>query len=204
MPKIEKEPTLAGLTFDDIKDLTAAGLPYAQIKELAESGFSAEQIMDLAGTAPKSASGGGLSKEDLQEILKANQEGKYRQNIRTPGISAFSYPEGDVKRPKPTLSRETFVNGGRQREDQLTPLEIDAYNSVRRSCSARNGLWTAEIRQNGTKPQLHITLPTGSDTRPHEPIALICRELNDGPAAVDPLSLAARVAELEAKLGASA
>lgn len=193
-----KEPNFAGLTFDELKDIAAAGMPLDQAKELAKAGFSAEQLLELAGTLPKGQ--GGLSRADLEAIVKAGSDGKYKQNVQHPGISAYSYPEGDVKRPKPVLKRVTFNNGHREDPEQLTPAEIDAYNSVSRSCSARNEAWKAVVRKNGSTEELHILLPTGLNDRPNESIPQICRELMAGPEAVTQASLAARVAELEAKL----
>lgn len=199
----EKDATLGGLTFEEVRDIAAAGLPIDQIKDLAKAGFSAEQLLELAGSMPKGGAAGGFTRDDIERLIKSGSDGKYRQNMQHPGISAFSHPEGDVKRPKAAL-RPTWVNGHLENPEQLSPAEIDAYNSITRSCSARNGQWTATVKRNGSKEELHIILPTGVDTRPNEPIPVICRELKDGPAAVDPISLAQRVAELEAKLAASA
>lgn len=197
-----KEATLAGLTFEELKDIAAAGMPIDQAKELAKAGFSAEQLLDLASSLPRS--GGGLSKDDLESIVRAGSDGKYRQNAQHPHISAFSYPEGDVKRPKPTLTRTVFVNGHREDPEQLTPAEIDAYNSITRSCTARDGDWMAEVKRHGSTEALHIKLPISLDKKPHESIAVWCRELAQGPSAVDPISLAQRVAELEAQVAGKA
>lgn len=208
----EKDATFAGLSFDEIKDLTAAGLPLDQIKELGKAGFTAEQMMELAGTMPKSA--GGLSKQDLIDVqvaassaaaeagAKETRKVLHPQNAQHPGISAFSHPEGEVKQPKPPL-RTTFVNGHREDAEQLTPMEIEAYNAISRGFSARDGQWVCDVRRNGKTEELHIKLPVGMDTKPNEPIALIMRELSMGKAAVDPISLAERVAELERQLASA-
>lgn len=193
----KKDALIAGLTFDDVRDLTAAGLPLDQIQSFAEAGFSAEQLMELASSTPKTSSG--FSREDIQEIIKAGQDGKYRQNVQHPAISAFSYPEGEVKRKKAEL-RPTWVNGHPEDAEMLTPGEIDAYNSITRSCTAREGQWSATVKRNGSKEELHIALPVSMDAKPNEPIAIICRELKDGPAAVDAVALTERLAAAEAQI----
>jgi hypothetical protein len=57
----------------------------------------------------------GITKDDLKEILDANSKGIQKalkpENEFHPGISAFSYPEGDVKHPKPDLPFQFWYNG---------------------------------------------------------------------------------------------
>ena len=152
----------------------------------------------------------------MQEIVtgaskaaaEAGSEGMRRvlhpQNAQHPHVSAFSYPEGNIVRPKPLLLRETYFCGSRCREDQLTPREIDHLNAITGSMSAREGRWTADIIGVGKNEQLHIVVPCKSiDDRMNLPsLELICLELAQGQAAVDPLSLAERVRALEAQLKA--
>jgi hypothetical protein len=206
------------LTYDELKDIAAAGMTPDDARKLAFDGFSAEQILDLAQAMPKGGSGGGggLSKQDLQDIVtgaskaaaEAGSEGMRRvlhpQNAQHPHVSAFSYPEGNIAHPKPTLLRETYFCGSRCREDQLTPREIDLLNAITGSMSAREGRWTADITGVGKNEQLHIVVPCKSiDDRMNLPsLELICVELAQGQAAVDPLSLAERVRALEAQLKA--
>jgi hypothetical protein len=130
-----------------------------------------------------------------------------KQNPNYNEVSPFTYPEGERMRPKPKLQRSTFFCGGREREEQLTPTEIDLYNRFSTTHSARGGTWTAELRQNGSAQELHINVPARSiDERMNLPngLSLILLELLDGPAAADATRLAERVAELEKKLAAVA
>lgn len=155
----------------------------------------------------------GLTPEVLEALLarvsQSNQQGmkdaltKEREH---PRVSAFSYPEGDIARPKPTLARETYFNGSRELEEALTPAEIDAYNAITRSTTARAGRWKADLRQNGTAHELHVSVPAKSlDDRISLPssLLLILKELVDGPAAVDVAALAAQVKVLQAQLAAA-
>ncbi len=123
-------------------------------------------------------------------------------------VSAYSYPEGDLKRPKPTFlkgpngrPREVFFNHHREREEDLTPAEIDAYNAITKSCEARDGRWTATVKANA----LYVNIPSfTSDDRQdmHNGLVLNLRELANGPKAVDLVDLVAEVADLRRQLAA--
>ena len=52
------------------------------------------------------------------------------ENIHHPGISAFSYPEGDQAHPKPDLQCKIFWVGYDLRPETLTPQEIDLLNRL--------------------------------------------------------------------------
>lgn len=215
MANTDKEALLGGLTFDEVKQLTARGLPLDQIKDLGRAGFTFDQIDELADNLPRGS--GGLSKEDLTDVVtaatrsaaEAGSEGMRRvlhpQNAQHPHISAFSHPEGNIAHPKAALTRTSYFCGARLREDQMTPREIDLVNAIDRSYTARDGRWTADVVGVGKNEALHLFVPCKSiDDRMNLPsLELVCLELVKGQAAVDPLSLAARVAELEKQLAAA-
>lgn len=58
---------------------------------------------------------GGITKDDLAAILDANSKGIQKalkpENEFHPGVSAFSYPEGDVAHPKKDLPFQFWYNG---------------------------------------------------------------------------------------------
>ena len=159
---------------------------------------------------------GGLGAEDLKAILASQTEAQRQiaeaarpvrhSNPDHLHVSAFSYPEGDLKRPKPTFisgkngrPREVFFNHHREREEDLTPAEIDAYNALTQSCEARDGRWTAVVKANA----LFVTIPSyTSDDRQdmHNGLVLNLRELAEGPKAVDVTTMAAEIAELKQRL----
>ena len=116
---------------------------------------------------------------------------------------------GRYGHPKPKLIFETFFCGGIQREDWLTPMDIELFNRFDKSTTARDGRWTATLARDGTRKTLHIAVPyRGADTRSDlPPLSSILLELLLGPAAADPVQqiqmiaeLQRRVVELEAKL----
>lgn len=204
MAKRESDvPAIAGLSFDELQECLLLGATLEQVRELAEGGFGYSQIRQLSNTLGQAKSQGArLSAADLKGILQEQRKALKPENATHPGISAFSYPEGDVARPKPALRRETFFNGIREDVEALTPAEVEMYNRFEGTRTARNGMWTAEVRRNGSSEQLFITNePKTLDGRQALPaISLILRELLDGEEAVNPDTLAQRVAELEAKI----
>lgn len=140
-----------------------------------------------------------------QQTLAQQQRVTRPENAQDPGISAFSYPEGEVARPKPRLRRDTYCNHVKQYEDLLTPAEIESFNSFTHNCTARSGMWVAKIEQNGTTERLFIDFPVKTpDDRMNLPngLTLILAELRGGPRAVDVGSMAQRIAELEALVAA--
>jgi hypothetical protein len=120
---------------------------------------------------------------------------------------------GKFGHPKPKLKHETFFCGGIQREDWLTPMEIDLFNQFEKSTTAREGRWTATLSRDGTRKVLHIALPyRGADVRAElPPLTTILLELIYGPAIADPMQqlqmitdMQKQIAALEAKLAAPA
>lgn len=151
----------------------------------------------------------GLSAEQLDAILKSNAQSVQKalkpENPTAPNVSAYN-PEGGAKAtlsytaPDGTVRpRKTFFVGARMDEDLLTPLEIALFNRFTTSKTARNGQWTATIKQNGNDQELHVFVPHKEmDQRLDLPngLFLILRELLDGPNATNHESLASEVEAL--------
>lgn len=183
--------------------------------KIAELDRLIEQQKARLASMPSST---GLSGDDLRAILASQTEAQRQiaeasrpvrhSNPDHTHVSAFSYPEGDLKRPKPTFlpgssgkPREVYFNHHREREEDLTPGEIDAYNAITKSCEARDGRWTAVVKSNA----LFVTIPSfTSDDRQdmHNGLVLNLRELADGPKAVDLVDVVAELAELRKQLAA--
>ena len=145
----------------------------------------------------------------LERVGQANatamRQSLRRENPNYNEVSVFTYPEGEMARPKPKLTREVLFCGQRAHEDQLTPAEIELFNRFDQSKTARNGTWEADILRRGKRELLVINLPVkGLDRLMELPngLSLILLELLDGAAAADPISLIRRVEELEKKLAA--
>jgi hypothetical protein len=133
-----------------------------------------------------------------RELVNASRQVRH-SNPDHEHKSVFSHPEGDLKRPKNKLTHETFLNHSREREEALTPAEIDAYNAIQHPCEARDGTWTVTIKRN----QKFINVPSfTTDQRSDLPngLVLILRELSHGTKGVDPAEMLLRIAALEAQL----
>lgn len=159
-----------------------------------------EQKARMAAQTPAPAAG--LTGEDLKAILSATKaEQDQTRSVRHSNadhthVSAFSHPEGDLKAPKATFTRETYFNNHREREDECTPAEIDAFNAITQDCSARQGTWKARL----DRGRLLVEVPSYTmDDRMNLPdgLVLILRELANGTKAVTPADMAVRIAELE-------
>lgn len=150
---------------------------------------------------------GGLSAEQLETVLKSSAEATRKalkpENAQHPDVSAFN-PEGERDHPRPKLRRKTFWAGTELDADELDRDEIELMNSFEHSCEARNGAWRADLKRTATDgtAELHFTFPSkNTDDRMDLPsMKLMLRELHGGTKAVDPDSLAKRVAELEKQL----
>lgn len=169
----------------------------------------ADALLKLADRLENFSEGGpsgGINAEQLSTILTENAKSTRKamrpENERHPDISALN-PEGERDHPRPKLARKVFFAGIELKADDLSRTEIELLNSFTHNCTARNGLWKAEIKQTGSGGELHLHLPVATtDDRMDLPngFTLIVRELLGGAKAVDSESLAQRVAELEKQL----
>jgi hypothetical protein len=205
MAKELAEPTLGFLNAAQLSEILALGASFDHVAQLAEAGFGYEHIKQLAPSLKVATSAGGLTAADLKALLDGQRKAMRPENETHPGISAFSYPEGDRDRPRPELKRPTYFAGGLQREDSLTPLEIDLFNRFETTRSSRNGRWRALLKQNGSAQELYIDIADAKSLDGRiglPPLTSILRELLDGEEAANPDLLFARVTELEAKIRA--
>lgn len=104
--------------------------------------------------------------------------------------------------PKPALRYETFFCGGRQREDQLTPLEIELFNAFEASRESRDGAWQAILSRDGLKKRLAVNVPAAylDDMMSLPPLTQILSELLYGSEIANPDLAMARILELEKKI----
>ena len=165
---------------------------------------------DLAALVSK-MSGGSTGGNDqlaaaIMKLANEHTRGKRPENAINPRISEFSHPEGEEARPKAKLRRETFFCGVKQSDEQLTPLEIDLFNAISESKSARKGLWTAncEVPTNGSRGRLIVNIPASSadDLTGVYALPSILTELATGQDATDVGKLMSQMAEMKAQIDA--
>jgi hypothetical protein len=85
-----------------------------QLKSLMESAktpsMSPEQIADIAANAAAKA--------------------KMPENKQHPGVSVFSHPEGELKRPKAKLKCRMFLGGAPIENSTIDPQEVESLNKI--------------------------------------------------------------------------
>lgn len=175
--------------------VTSAPATTVEVAPPPEPQSAMEMMMTaLVGAFSKVAMTPDAMRDILMEVGKSNAEmakaARWPENAIAPGISAYSYPEGDVARPKPKLGRDTYFCGVREQETWLTPSEILAYNAIAEPRVARGGSWRAELKRGaamGAKEELFIWVPKETvDQRMDLPVLhLILHELNGGPSTQD-------------------
>lgn len=169
-----------------------------------------DRLEQLIMALPAAMAGLALNPSQLREIIQGAVEGttqkRILENTIHPHISAYSYPEGDIARPKPKLIRKTYFCGIEEKEDRLSPGEIDAYNAIVEPREARGGAWRAKImraRHLGDPGELQVFVPAASvDQRMMLPgsLTLILLELNGGPSSSDVVVLLRQIETLKAML----
>lgn len=129
--------------------------------------FSAEQFEQLIGVlASTRQSGAGITSDDLKDILTgatqvtaaAMQKAMKPENQDHPGISCFSYPEGDQKHPKPTLPYELFWNGY---PVHMFP-ETQTWREMELLCALEPGEYTV-LMKDGSKMSISAKAETDAD-----------------------------------------
>jgi hypothetical protein len=166
--------------------------------------MTGEQFTQLLDAIKASSTGDGSAAEAMMAMVQAQQRTVRQSNAYTPGISPFSYPEGEEARPKPKLDRDTWWLGTRAEESQLTPDEILAFNSVTTSKVWRGDpKFGAEV----TPKRRFIMLPHQSiDDRMGLPqnVPLAIRELLNGEDAIDPIKMEQEIRALKQQVSSLA
>ena len=173
-------------------------------------------VIDMLIDKIASMGSGGITTEQLDKLLEktagttanAFRNALIPENKIHPGISVYSYPEGDQARPKNKLAVETIFCGYRQRDDNITPEELDAFNALAdgQTYEAREGRWTARTVKNGTKSMLFVHCDEAIDrdrARDLPPMLNVLIELKNGPQAVDLAALTRRLTEMQEQLKAA-
>ena len=177
------------------------------------SGLSADQFREMmAALTAAIASGKGSDQTSvalnnaITQLKEQVERTVTRSNKINPGISVFDYPEGRVAAEAAgkvkKLKYKTYFCGGPQREDDLTPTEVDLYNQFTGSKTARDGAWSAEVRRNGSTLELHVNVPCfTNDERMNLPaLTAILGELLYGTDVVDPTMTMAKILAMQKQI----
>jgi hypothetical protein len=112
---------------------------------------------------------------------------------------------GTLAHPKPPLIHETYFCYMKQKVDELTPVEVELFNSFTESTESRYGTWTATLeRTSKKKTRLHVKVPclTNDDLATAPVLEVILMELLYGDRSVNPVLAMERIKDLEAKMAA--
>lgn len=96
-------------SMEQLREIVAAGMSVSEARMLLEDGYTPEDVLSLANLQGEQRQ---KAAADIQTATaKAMQKAMKPENQDHPGVSAFSYPEGDVKRPRPAVPYEFYWNG---------------------------------------------------------------------------------------------
>lgn len=95
-------------TVDELRAIVAAGMSIAEARLLLDDGYTAADVLELAQLKAQQAVDAAAASQTA--TAKAMQKAMRPENETHPGISAFSYPEGDRARPKGDLPFEVFID----------------------------------------------------------------------------------------------
>jgi hypothetical protein len=121
-------------------------------------------------------SGNGANAGVVEQLLQQQQQLLVKtrpENAEHPGISAYSYPEGELARPKPDLKCRFIWCGQEESKDQLTPEEIELRNQLvpgNYHVTKANGVRikftvSAKHTDGGVLEELNVWFPCKGDQR---------------------------------------
>lgn len=162
--------------------------------------MSAEQFTELMQMLSKRSESDPEMAKAVMELATQQSRTTRASNAFHPEVSAFSYPEGNVARPKPKLDRETWFCACKQDESMLTPVEIDLFNRITTS-----KVWRGDPKMGAdvSPKRRFIMLPHVSiDERMQLPqsLPLILMELIGGQDAIKPETMAEELIALRAQV----
>lgn len=151
-----------------------------------------------------------------QANATAMRRSMLRSNENYNEVSPFTYPEGEAVRPKPRLTRKTFfgklvfqndqprVVGMRVHDDALTPIEVQLFEAITETRTARGGSWMAEVRRSGGEPSLHVGVLMETQDQKHSLPSLveILTELQSGAKVPSAAEMMQQIAEMQKQLNA--
>lgn len=106
--------------------------------------------------------------------------------------------------PAGTLNHKTFFCHEKAKASELTPFEIELYNSITTDKVAHNGEWTATFKGSGDKRELHVLVPfSGIDAMGNlPPLVQILTELAFGETVADPTMAMANMIAMQKQIDA--
>lgn len=119
------------LTPEQLKEAVKLGNS-TEVRELANDGYSFEDIKEILETqrAARIEERAGEVAFQADANAKANKKLTMPENTTHPHVSAFSYPEGDIARPRPVLKCPMYWLNELVEHDQSTAKELELFNQL--------------------------------------------------------------------------
>lgn len=95
-------------TVEELKQIVSAGMSVTEARTLLDDGYTPADVLELAQL--RSAQAVQSAADAQTATAKAMQKAMRPENETHPGISCFSYPEGDQAHPKAPLPFEVFID----------------------------------------------------------------------------------------------
>ena len=108
-PRADEEEWTVKYTTEQLREIIAAGMSIQEARLLLDDGYAPEAVLELAQF--QAATRAAEQVETQAAGAKAMQKAMRPENETAPGISFFSHPEGEQKRPKPPLPYELYWLG---------------------------------------------------------------------------------------------
>lgn len=137
-------------TLEQLRAIVSAGMAVTEARALLEDGYSADDVLSLAQLQSEQRTK--AATETQQATAKAMQKAMRPENEFHPGKSAFSYPEGDVARPKVVPPFEFWYNG----YPCSKFLETEHWRECELMAQVSPGEYTV-IRKDGSKMAVSVT-----------------------------------------------
>lgn len=177
MAKKDEIPEASAYTLAQLREIVAAGMGITEAKTLLDEGYAPADVLDLAQLQASQRADQAAAQQTA--TAKAMQKAMRPENETHPGISAFSYPEGDVARPKPAPAYEFFYNGfpvhksletHHWRECELMKdVEPGEYTVIRKDTTRMTVTVRGERDADGKLTKIDLSFPVSREEKPLVP-----------------------------------
>lgn len=182
MARKDDETSTPKFTMDQLSGIVAAGMGITEARALLEDGYRPEDVLALAQlqAEAKQEQAAAAMKDAAKVAADHTEKVRNPSNKSHPGISAFSYPEGDRARPKGTDGRlpfEFLYNGypchkfletehWRECELMLQTIKPGDYPIVRKDSSLMTATVRVERDGDGNPTKVDVQFPVSREDKP--------------------------------------
>jgi hypothetical protein len=120
------------LTPEQMIDIASLGAPLGEVRDFIADGYTFDQIHSIY--AAQRSARQDERKNDAQVVADASAKAHHaleKHEEEHKGISAYSYPEGDIARPRPDFECKTIWVAEELTHDLTSAEEIELLNQVK-------------------------------------------------------------------------